>query len=75
MIMKCPHCNKEIPPPPRNLLELKMMIGKGWLWGGLLPDDRWKSDEEVVDWLRLGWIQMDPAKGFMITRAGENAVK
>ncbi len=52
-----------------------MMTGKGWLWGGLLPGDRWKTDAEVVEWLNMGWIRMDPDKGFEITKKGIQAAK
>lgn len=72
--MKCPRCHRDISEPviSREMAALRYMIGMGWLFGGLMQDERWKTDPELVQWLQNGWIEMHPKLGFRITPLGHS---
>lgn len=89
MTTQCPHCGCHIKlavVPPRPVYkskpdaqqwkhELRYMIGKGWLFSGTLVDEKWKTDPDLTDWLRRGWVEIDHDQGFRITPLGEAAAE
>ncbi len=42
-----------------------------WLFSGTLVDDKWKNDSDMVMFVKRGWVEMDPHKGFRITTEGK----
>lgn len=70
----CSKCNSHIEVPLWKS-ELRAMAKQSakWFFQGLIKDEAWRSDQELVLWLAKGWIEYDPRQGFRITEQGIQA--
>lgn len=70
--MKCPRCGYcDESSSPRWMWTLRYMARQREpLFGGLLPEDRYRSDNELCRFLAEGWVEIVPEKGFKVTSKG-----
>jgi hypothetical protein len=55
------------------VLELRSVArSKSPIFGGLLKDEKWRSDATIVEFLEKSWIRI-VKDGFVITPKGRNA--
>lgn len=70
MLMEAEEVATKQDETPAWVRELRYMVGRGWIFKGSLPEDKWKADADLVRWVEMQWVEMDHERGFRITEKG-----
>ena len=72
--MRCPKCNYNFDIPAYIKLLAYMIKANKPLFGGLLKNNEWENDLELVAMKERNLIQLIQNEGFIVTQKGRDAV-